>query len=185
MKSEILYFEKPGKQNTVATLEAAQKRAAELGIRQVVVATTHGYTGLTTARVFGREFSIVGVTISHAFAEEGWTVKQAEREAMEQAGIKVLTSMHALGDDVNDGVGSISAARVVRDTLYRFCQGMKVAVEVTLMAADAGLIDTEKEAVAIAGSSEGADTAIVVKPSYTRLFKSFEIREIIAKPRQA
>jgi hypothetical protein len=73
--------------------------------------------------------------------------------------------------------------RVVRETLYRFCQGMKVAVEISLMAADAGVLDVSREVVAVGGTNEGADTAIVLKPSYTRRFKDLEIREIIAKPR--
>ena len=73
----------------------------------------------------------------------------------------------------------------MRETLYRFCQGMKVAVEVALMAADADLLDMSQEIIAIAGTGEGADTAIVLKPAYARKFKKIEIREILAKPREA
>ncbi len=51
------------------------------------------------------------------------------------------------------------------------------------MAADAGLLDMRREAIAVGGTGEGADTAIVVKPAYTRTFRKFEIREIIGKPR--
>ena len=60
---------------------------------------------------------------------------------------------------------------------------MKVGVEVVLMAADAGLIPVENEVIAIAGTDKGADTAIVVKPSYSRKFHNLTIEEIIAKPR--
>jgi len=74
---------------------------------------------------------------------------------------------------------------VVRETLYRFSQGMKVAVEIAVMAADAGLIDVSGEVISIGGTNEGADTAIVLKPAYARKFKELEIREIIAKPRSA
>jgi hypothetical protein len=62
---------------------------------------------------------------------------------------------------------------------------MKVAVEMSLMAADAGVIDISKELIAIGGTDEGADTAIIFKPAYARKFKDLEIREIIAKPRSA
>ncbi|KYH36778.1 MAG: hypothetical protein AYL29_011490 [Candidatus Bathyarchaeota archaeon B24] len=51
------------------------------------------------------------------------------------------------------------------------------------MAADAGLIPVDREVIAIAGTEEGADTAIVVKPSYSRKFRSLKIREIICMPR--
>ena len=108
-----------------------------------------------------------------------------EREGLEQAGVTVLTGLHALGDDVSDALGFVAPNRVVRTTLYRFCQGMKVAVEVALMAADAGLLDMEHEAIAIGGTGSGADTAIVIKPAFCRRFEDFEIREVLAKPRAA
>ncbi|MFN2108108.1 MAG: hypothetical protein ACK2UI_00475, partial [Anaerolineae bacterium] len=59
------------------------------------------------------------------------------------------------------------------------------AVEVALMAADADLLDMSQEIIAIAGTGEGADTAIVLQPAYARKFKKLEIREILAKPREA
>ena len=71
----------------------------------------------------------------------------------------------------------------MRDTLYCFSQGMKVAVECLLMAADAGLIVLGEETIAIGGTSAGADTAIVCWPTTPRAFHKLEIREILAKPR--
>ena len=60
---------------------------------------------------------------------------------------------------------------------------MKVAVECILMAADAGYLDITSEVIGVAGTSSGADTAIVCKPAYPRTFHDLEIREILAKPR--
>jgi hypothetical protein len=60
---------------------------------------------------------------------------------------------------------------------------MKVCVEIVLMAADAGMIPVDEEIIAIGGTGWGADTSVVVKPSYPETFHEFEIREIIAKPR--
>ncbi|NLE99974.1 MAG: hypothetical protein GX601_03265, partial [Anaerolineales bacterium] len=101
--------------------------------------------------------------------------------------VKVHTGLHALGDGVGsaftDKHGGRVPEEIVRETLYRFCQGMKVAVECVLMAADAGLLDMSREVVAIAGTGSGADTAIVVKPAYPRKFHELEIREVLAKPR--
>ena len=45
MKGTTLYFESDGKANTDATLDVAQKRATELGIRQIVVATAIRHVG--------------------------------------------------------------------------------------------------------------------------------------------
>ncbi len=184
MESRILYFETAGQQNTDATLQAARRRAGELGIRQVVLASTHGYTARRAAEIFaGSGIELIAVSICAAFDDEGWTMTPEERAEVEALGIRVLTSMHALGDDVNEAFGVICPNRVVRETLYRFCQGMKVAVEVAIMAAEAGLLDVSGEAIAIAGTGDGADTAIVIKPAYARKFGELEIREILAKPR--
>jgi len=186
MEKKILYFETPGKINTEQTIISARKRAEELGIKQIVVASTHGYTAKQTKSVFGSlDVNIIAVSICASFDEAGWTMTSDECKELEDMGIKVLTCIHSLGDDVNEAFGITAPNKIVRETLYRFCQGMKVAVEIAIMAADAGLIDTSKEVIAIAGTGGGADTAIVVKPAYARKFTDFEIREILAKPRKS
>ena len=72
---------------------------------------------------------------------------------------------------------------IMAGTLSVFCRGMKVAAEVTLMAADAGLVRCDEEVIAIAGSGRGADTAVVVQPANTGRFFDLKIKEIICKPR--
>jgi len=185
MEQTILYFETPGRDNTDATLQAARRRAQELGITQVVVASSHGYTAKRTHAAFaGLDVRIIAVPISASFQDVGWTMTPAERQAIEELGIEVCMTLHALGDDVADAFGAVSPSRIVRETLYRFGQGMKVAVEVAIMAAEAGLLDTSREAIAIAGTDEGADTALVIKPACARKFKELQILEILAKPRR-
>ena len=186
MEGKALYFETSGKGNTTATLGLVRERCEALGIQQVVVASTHGYTAKRAAEALADlGIEIIAVSICAGFDDLGWTMSARERAELEALGITVLTSVHALGDDVSDAFGGVPPNRVVRETLYCFCQGMKVAVEVAVMAADAGLLDMSGEVIAVAGTGEGADTAIVVKPAYARQFKSFEIREILAKPRSA
>lgn len=183
MEKKILYFEKPGTVNTDETIKVARQRAEILGIKQLIVASTHGYTAKRVKAIFGDlDVEVIAVSICASFDENGWTMTSNERSELEAMGIKVLTSIHSLGDDVNDAFGEYAPNKIVRETLYRFCQGMKVVVEIAIMAADAGLLDTSREAIAIAGTGGGADTAIVVKPAYARNFTDLEIREILAKP---
>ncbi len=181
----ILYFAKTGKANTDVLLAAARSRAAALGVRQVVVASTHGFTARRAQAAFaGTGVEVIAVTIAASYAKEGWTMTDAERARLRRAGITVLTGTHALGGELSDGLGAPGVQDAAAKVLYRFCQGMKVAVEVALMAADAGLLDMQREVVAVGGTGEGADTAIVVKPAYTRTFQKLEVREIIGKPRK-
>ncbi|MHB1294621.1 MAG: pyruvate kinase alpha/beta domain-containing protein [Anaerolineae bacterium] len=190
MNLETWCFEKGGPQNTDRTLAVATVRAQALGLRQMVVASSHGGTARkaqTLCAPLG--ISVVAVTISHGWESQGWCMTPAERKGLEALGVRVVTGTHALGDGVGSAFsakyGGRAADEIVRDTLYRFCQGMKVAVESVLMAADAGALDMSQEVVAVAGSSEGADTAIVVKPAYPNTFLDLEIREVLAKPRNA
>jgi len=60
---------------------------------------------------------------------------------------------------------------------------MKVGCEISCMAADAGLLETGEECIAIGGTGKGADTAIVIKPSNTHNFFDTRVLEIICKPR--
>lgn len=188
MRKDIIYFEKAGLQNTDVLLTIAKERAEELGIKDVVVATTHGGTAVKVQEVFDDpKINLVAVTICEGYKEKGWTISDSERAKLTDRGIKVITSVHALGDDVasafTDKYGGGYLVRAIRDTLYMFGQGMKVCVEIVLMAADAGLIPMDREIMAIAGTSAGADICIVVKPAYPRKFFELEIREIVAKPR--
>ena len=182
----ILYFTKTGKANTDALLRAARSRAAALGVRQVVVASTHGFTAHRAQAAFaGTGVEVIAVTIAASYDAEGWTMTDAERARLRRAGITVFTGTHALSGGLSDGLEAPGVQDVAAKVLYRFCQGMKVAVEVALMAADAGLLDMRREIIAVGGTGEGADTAIVVKPAYTRAFQKLEVREIIGKPRKA
>lgn len=187
MVSTITYFDEPGKVNTLATLEIAKKRALELGIKQVLVASSHGYTALEAAKVFqGTGIEVVAVSISNSFQDLGWSMTPEERSQLEKAGIKVLTSLHGLADGVAEGfLGEHTPGSIIADTLRMFSQGTKVAVEISIMALEAGLIPPGSEVISIAGTSEGCDTALVVKPAFARKIKDFRICEVLCKPRIA
>jgi hypothetical protein len=60
---------------------------------------------------------------------------------------------------------------------------MKVAVETSIMALEAGFLTAGSEVIAIAGTDEGADTAIVIRPAFARQVKDLRICEILCKPR--
>jgi hypothetical protein len=188
MKLTTLVFEEEGKHNTEATLQIAQERALALGIAQVVVASSHGYTARKAhALLAPKGIQVIAVTICHGHKSKGWTMSTDTVAELQELGILVHTGTHALGSSVgaafSEKYGGRAPEEFVRDTLYRFSQGMKVAVECVLMAADAGLLDMDQEVIGIGGSGDGADTAIVCKPAYPRTFHELEIREVLAKPR--
>jgi hypothetical protein len=188
MDLKTLVFEKAGPHNTDATLEITRERALALGVKQVVVASSHGDTAREAHAILGPAgVQVFAVSICHGYESQGWTMAAETKAELMELGVVVHTGVHALGDGVgsafSEKYGGRAPEEIVRDTLYRFSQGMKVAVECILMAADAGLLDMDGEVIAIAGTDSGADTAIVCKPAYPRTFHALEIREVLAKPR--
>jgi hypothetical protein len=185
METRTVYFEKRGEGNTAEALRLARRRAEELGIKQVVIASTHGRTALEAAQLFqGSGIELIAVSISCAFEEEGWTMTSTERRRVSEKGVRLLTSLHGLADGVAEGLfGANTPGTVMAETLRCFSQGLKVAVEVSVMAAEAGWVQAGREIVALGGTDEGADTAVVLRPAYARKIKELVICELLCKPR--
>ncbi|MCK7505817.1 MAG: hypothetical protein MZV70_18215 [Desulfobacterales bacterium] len=68
---------------------------------------------------------------------------------------------------------------LMADTLKLFGQGTKVAVEVAVMAADAGALSGQ-DIVSIGGSGRGRTRPLVLKPAHQNNFFELRVREIIS-----
>jgi len=183
---DVIYFDEPGIQNTEETLKHAYKRAQELGVRDIVVASTTGETGLKACQIF-KGFNVV--VVRHHTGSRMPGVQEMKRELEEEIlkmGGKILTASHAFSGverSIRNKLGTIGMLTIIAETLRLFSEGVKVCVEITVMAADAGLIPVDRDVIAIAGTSRGADTALLIKPSHSNDFFNLTIREVIAKPR--
>jgi len=184
---EILYFDSPGTGNTGACVEIAVRRARELGIATFVIATTTGMSALELHKHIDPEKERI-VAISHhvGFREKGVDPMTAEqRESLRAHGIHVLTTGHALsgvGRGISNKFGYLSPQELMAATLRMFGQGVKVTVEITIMAADAGLIPMTGDVMAIGGTGKGADTACVLTPAHSNHVFEMHIKELVCKP---
>lgn len=181
-----LYFEKPGRENTEQTLEVAARRIRELDIQSVIVASTSGKTGALAPQFFPGK-NLVIVSHSTGFLKPDFQQLNPEhRRKIEEAGAKVLTCQHALGGvgrAVRKKLGTYELEEIIAYTLRMFGQGTKVAIEIALMAADAGLVSTREPCVSIGGTDQGADTALLLVPAHAQNFFDLRVLEILAKPR--
>ena len=188
VERKTVYFETPRKQNTESVLELVMDYAQAEGIRNVVVASTTGETGVKASKVF-KGFNVVVVSHHVGFRELGvWELKEENRGKILENGAKILTATHALSGverAVRKKFQAILPLELIAHTLRLFGEGTKVCVEITIMAADARLIPVDREVIAIGGTSRGADTALVMKPATASRFFDLKIREIIAKPRSS
>ena len=180
-----MYFDHPGKVNTVATLTEAARRGQELGLEEMVLATTSGDTAYK-ALEHCPGCRITAVTYHCGFKEPFQPVMPEEvRKDLEGKGVRVVTATHALSGverSVAKKLGGVSPVLLMAATLKIFGQGAKVAVEVAVMAADAGAL-SGGDIIAIGGSSKGADTALVIKPAHQSGFFDLRVREVVCKPR--
>lgn len=187
VERKTVYFQSPGRQNTNALLELVKSYAEAEGIRDIVVASTTGETGVKASMVF-KGFNLVVVTHHVGMEEPGVSeLKEENRKQILENEATILTGTHALSSverAVRKKFGSIQLLELIAHTLRRFGEGTKVCVEITLMAADAGLIPIDKDVIAVAGTDRGADTALVIKPANASRFFDLKIREVIAKPRE-
>lgn len=182
----VAYFDKPGRQNTTRTLELARQRAEQLGIKTILVATTSGETAVAASELL-QEYEVVAVTHSTGFRDPNVQELESEHQALiEKSGAKILTCQHAFGG-VNRAVrrklDTYLTDEIIAYTLRTFGQGMKVCMEIALMAADAGLVAVGEPCIAIGGTGRGADTAVVLAPANAQSFFDLRVMEILAKPR--
>jgi hypothetical protein len=191
MESKITYFDKPGgEENTGETLALAKARAEELGIRTILVASTVGGTAVKAMDIF-KDYKVIVVTHVTGMREpDTQEFTEKNRKIILNKGGLIITASHAFGG-IHRSLGargappvpSIAIGDIIAMTLRNFGQGMKVVCEIAAMAADAGLVRTDEEVIAIGGTGRGADTAVVLQPEPTHRFFNLKVKEIICKPR--
>lgn len=189
IERKIVYFERPGYNNTMETLRLAVERCEELGIRYLVVASSSGETAMKAYDlVKDKNIKLVVVTYHTGFYEEGVNSMKPEiEEFLRREGVTIVRQSHVLSGlerSFTRKFGGLSRTEAVAEALRAlFGHGLKVCVEITIMAADSGAIPIE-EVVAVGGRSRGADTAVVVRPAHMNNFFDMQIKEIICMPRE-
>jgi len=183
---QIRYFEKAGDTNTRDVLSAVSRRAKELGIQTVLVATCSGQTALEAIDLLASDLQIIAVTHYTGFVRPNHQEMPDEvRQRLEANGVRILTGQHAFGGvgrGIRRALSTYQVDEIIAYTLRMFGQGTKVAVELALMAADAGLIRTDEDVFSIGGTATGADTALLLRPANSSALFDLRVKEIICKP---
>lgn len=180
------YFPKPGPSNTKHLLEAVSRRAGDLQIETVLIPSYTGKTAFEALKVLGDRAKIIAVTHAMGFIKPDFQELSLEsRHKLESLGVKVLTCQHAFGGvgrAVRKKMGTYQVDEIMAYTLRIFGQGAKVAIELVLMAADAGLIRTDRNVISTGGTESGIDTALVIQPANSANFFDLKVKEVICKP---
>jgi hypothetical protein len=188
IEKKIIYFKKPGSENTSDCLEVVKNTLRENKYKHIVVASTSGDTGLLfSGSLKGSVMNLVVVTHSSGFKEPN-TIEMPEdiRKKIEKNNARVFTGSmltHSLETCLASKFGGSYPTLIIAQSLRRFGEGAKVCCEIVMMATDAGLIPEGEDVLAVAGTARGADTVMVIKSAASKRFLDLRVLEILAKPR--
>lgn len=188
MERKVMYFEKPGKDNTTACLQIVRSAIRDGIYKHLVVASTEGDTGLLFAEALRDSgINVVVVTHSAGFKAANTHEMPAEiRKNIESTGAKVYTGTmitHNIETAFASKFNGLYPSLIVAQSLRRYGEGPKVCCEIVMMAADAGLIPEGEEVLAVAGTAKGADSVLVIRSAASKRFLELRVLEILAKPR--
>lgn len=179
LEEKIIYFEAPGPENTEKTLHLITEWAKARGINKIVLASTRGDTARLAAEHFaGTNIKMVVIPHQYGFGET------------QRFPIELVSELEHKGHHVHfgtmlfhtDGFYGMSTPSVMATLLRTFCQGMKVCIEIILMAVDGGCVATGEKVIAVTGTGRGADTAVVAIAAPSTKLSELHITEIICKP---
>ncbi len=186
---ESNYFNKSGRENTLTTLKLAYIAANELNITTIVVASTKGRSALEAINIFSESFRLIIVTHQDGFQDVG---NEFPIEIKEEILQKRSTTIFHTGTHAFAGLErsfrlkhqTMLPIEMLAITLRRcFGEGTKVTMEMAIMVSDAGLVDTTKDIISVAGTGRGLDTAWIIRPSYSHKLFKLKMKVPICKPK--
>jgi len=183
----VEWFERPGPENTDAVIRCVSRRLSEGDLHHVVVASGTGETA-SQLMAYIEDLDAQIVCVTHHAGFSGDDEVELEREYVSQlrkGGASILTGSHALsgvGRSISKKFGGATPVEIIAAALRLFGQGMKVCVEIAVMAADSGLVPTDQDILCVGGTGRGADTALVLRAAHMSRFFELRVREELCRP---
>jgi hypothetical protein len=188
----ITYFLKASKkeENTKKVVEIVREYIKSHPTKHIIVASSSGRTAVELTKGLEKnlsEINLVVVKLSKG-CDELLSVefREENRKFLEEKGIPILTSTLALTCATPYAImkryGGVVPTELVADVFRLFSQGTNTCVEISLMAADAGLVPAGEEALVVGGTNGGADTVMILKVAPSTYFFKTRILKILAKP---
>ena len=179
MEEKIIYFERSGNENTADVIRLVKERAQARRIKKVVVASTRGETARAAAKAIeGTGLHLVVIPWQYGFRDTQPFPPELVAELQEKGHRVHFGTMLFHTEDLYGN----RTPQVMANLLRIFGQGIKVCVEIIMMACDGGCVDIGEKVIAVAGTGGGANTAIVATASPSTKMTGLRVHEIICKP---
>lgn len=169
----MVYYESPGKVNLDKTLELIKKKSEELGIKDVVLATSTGFTAEKAFEAFkGTDIILTIISTDRQWWDESFLEDFSKK--LEEKGHNLFFIR-----EISPYPFIKTPSPFIKTSYCRLSSGLWVAVYVTFFAVDKGFISTDNDIITTANYN----TALVIKPATSENFTEFRIKEIICKPK--
>lgn len=179
IERNVVYFKTPGAGNTEETLRLALAAARAQGISKIILASSRGETARLAADLFAGK-GIKMVVVPHQYGHKlAQRFPEALVSELEKKGhcVHFGTALFHTGEFYGTNIPDVMAT-----VLRIFCQGIKVCTEIVLMATDGGCVQIGEKVIAVAGTRQGVDTAVVAIAAPSTRLHDLHITEFICKP---
>lgn len=185
-KKEVTYFDEIKQENTDELLDVVSEYIRLNDIRDIVISTNSGKSAVDLiGKIDAEKLNVVAVSLHSGFHNgDDISWNEEYKNILEDNGVSCFIGSHALSG-IDRGIsrrfGGFNPSELIAEVYKTVSEGFKVAVEVSIMAADAGLIPTSRKVLAIGGhKSFGVDTAIVLTTSHMNNIFDLKVHEILA-----
>lgn len=180
MERKINYFEEVKADHTEEAFGLVAERLKSSGIKKLVIASTTGATAVKAMEFF-KDMGVQLIVVPHQF-----DFARKENPFPKE----LVQTLRSSGHEVHfgtmlfhtDKIFGSNIPTVIANFLRIFSQGVKVCVEIVLMATDAGYLNRGEQVIAIAGTGLKADTALVMQAASTQHYQRLRVNEILCKP---
>lgn len=169
-------------QKTKELLIEAYEEMKKNDINKCVIASTSGETAKLAYDIMkGKEIIVVR---KHYGAKEK-NIQEMSKENenyLREKNIKIVTATHVfggIGRSVRKKYNTWQIDEIIASTLRIFGSGVKVAIEISMMATDAGYVDSGERIIAIGGNKVGASNAVIINAVNTSDFFDIKVNKII------
>lgn len=163
-----VFFDKAGAHNTSDVFKIVKEYLSESDISTIIVSSTTGYTAKEMERFFHENKKIV---ICKQDMSEEYCMKKTIQDELEKKYIVVDIPLKYL----QTKIGLIGT-----NMLRKVSQGFKVCFELVEFLCEKEMVAVGEKIVVIAGTIQGADTAVVFQ---MKSINNYYVKEILCLPR--
>lgn len=191
VEEKIVYFkdEENWQENTEKTLEIVRQfLEANPQVKYLIVASSRGYTAEKMVKVIPLDRVRMIVVKLAAPRDEEFNLEFDEgvKQLLASRGVPLVQATHTLSGALDVALAekfkALAYSRLIAEVLYLFSQGMKVCLEIASMAVDAGLVPEGADALCVAGTGFGADTAVLLQAEGSSRFFDMKVKRVLCMP---